>query len=232
MQEPADPATTNAWRTEEALGLLNEIEARNAPALLYLRGDASLLGGAPRVAIVGSRRASQEGLRRAARLARELAKESVTVVSGLARGIDAAAHRACIAAGGRTIAVLGTPLERVFPKEHAALQEEIGRDHLLVSQFGPGTRTFRGSFPQRNRTMALLSNATVIVEAAASSGTVSQGWEALRLGRPLFLLRSLVEHGGLRWAAELLEHGAFVLREMEDLLEVLPPSVSLDAVGL
>ena len=218
--------------TVDALGPLNEVEERNAPETLYLAGDESLLHDAPRVAIVGSRGASEYGLRRAGRLARELVDNGVTVVSGLAKGIDTASHRSAIAAGGRTIAVVGTPLERAYPAENRELQELIGREHLLVSQFAPGTATHKGSFPQRNRTMALLSNATVIVEAGQSSGTVSQGWEAIRLGRPLFLMRSLVENEALSWPAELLDYGAFVLQDMENILEVLPPSVSLEAVAL
>lgn len=205
----------------EALGPLNEVERKFAPHALYLEGDPELLRAAPRVAIVGSRKASDAGLKRAEQLARDLLAEGVTVVSGLARGIDGRAHQTAIQRGGRTIAVLGTPLDTVYPREHAELQEEIGRSHLLVSQFPAGTAVNRGMFPQRNRTMALISDATVIVEAGATSGTISQGWEALRLGRPLFLAASLLKTD-LEWPAELISYGAMELRDVRQVLDVLP----------
>jgi DNA processing protein len=145
-------------------------------------------------------------------------------VSGLAAGVDTVAHSTAIQHGGRTIAVLGAGLDRIFPPENAALSEQIAREHLLVSQFPPGTPVQRGNFPRRNRTMALLTDATVIIEAGPSSGTVSQGWEALRLGRPLFLLKSIVESKGLTWPAELLDYGARVLSKPQELLPYLPKS--------
>lgn len=205
----------------EALGPLNEVERKYAPHALYLEGDPGLLREAPRVAIVGSRRPSEAGLKRAEQLARDLVAEDVTVVSGLARGIDGQAHRTTLQRGGRTIAVLGTPLDTIYPREHAELQREIGRSHLLVSQFPMGTPVSRGTFPQRNRTMALISDATVIVEAGATSGTISQGWEALRLGRPLFLMASLLELD-LEWPAQLISYGAQELRDVQQVLDVLP----------
>lgn len=104
---------------------------------------------------------------------------------------------------------------------NAALQRTIGERGLLVSQFAPSSVVTKGNFPQRNRTMALVSDATIIVEAGATSGTVSQGWEALRLGRPLFLLQSLVD-AGHPWPATMIEHGAFVLNDVQEVLEVLP----------
>jgi len=150
----------------------------------------SLLTRGARVAIVGSRKASEPGLRRTQKPARLLVQRGVVVVSGLAEGIDTEAHVATIESGARTIAVLGTPLGRTFPSQNRALQERIPREHLAVSQFAPGSTWDKRSFPIRNRTMALLSDVTVIVEAYESSGTIHQGWEALRLGRPLFILES------------------------------------------
>ena len=209
---------------EDLLGPLNEVERKNAPEGLFVAGDRELLGRGPLVAVVGARRASPAGLVRAARFARILVEHDIVVVSGLAEGIDTAAHRAAIEAGGRTIAVLGTPLDRVFPAGNRELQELIGREHLLVSQFAPGTRSRRHAFPMRNRTMALLTDATVIVEAGAGSGTIYQGWEALRLGRGLFLMESLASDPGLTWPAEMLGYGAEVLsdRTIEFFLESLP----------
>ena len=205
------------------LGPLTEIERVNVPKELFASGDLSLLRTEPRVSIVGSRDASREALGRAHRLAKELVKDGVVVVSGLARGIDTAAHLGAITGGGRTVAVLGTPLDRAYPKESADLQELIAREHLVISQFAPGTRTQRYHFPQRNRTMALISQATVIVEAGESSGSLSQGWEAIRLGRALFVMRALLGRRDLAWPKKMLDYGAHVLAESEDLLEHIPP---------
>ncbi|MBK9385787.1 MAG: DNA-processing protein DprA [Planctomycetes bacterium] len=167
----------------------------------------------PVVAIVGSRQASELGLARARRLARFLSDHRVIVMSGLAEGIDTAAHRTTIDSGGRTIAVLGTPLDECFPAKNRALQHEIMESHLAVSQFASGARTGRHSFPLRNRTMALLSDATVIVEARDGSGTLHQGWEALRLGRMLWITKSLFENPALRFPRELEAYGAEILDE-------------------
>jgi DNA processing protein len=143
------------------------------------------------------------------------------IVSGLAEGIDAVAHRTAIEQGGRTIAVVGTPLDRAYPASHAELQAVIARDHLLVSQFPVGAPVQRKNFVLRNRTMALVAHASVIVEAGEGSGSLSQGWEALRLGRPLFLMRSLVE-STLQWPSVMLDHGARVLSNPEELFPYLP----------
>jgi DNA processing protein len=206
------------------LGALNDVEQRHAPARLYLAGDASLLARGPRVSVVGSREASPEGLARARTLAKALAEREVIVVSGLAAGIDAAAHVATIEAGGHTIAVLGTPLDESYPKANAGLQERIRREHLLVSQFAPGTAVTPRNFPIRNRTMALLTDATVIVEAGEKSGTLHQGWEALRLGRLLFLMESVASDPALSWPQEMIHYGAQVLSRdnLDDVLTELP----------
>jgi len=207
----------------ELLGPLNDVEERNAPMRLFARGDARLVQGTARVAIVGSRQASEDGLKRAARLARILAEKQVVVVSGLAEGIDTAAHSAAIQYKGRTIAVVGTPLDQAYPKQNAVLQERIAREHLLISQFPIGAPVERKNFILRNRTMALAAHASVIVEARDGGGSLSQAWEALRLGRPLFLMKSLLERKDLSWPAELLTYGAIVLEEPEQVLEALPP---------
>jgi DNA processing protein len=212
----------------ELLGSLNNVEQKNAPKLLYLAGDASLLKRGPRVSVVGSREASEEGLARARSLARALVSRNIIVVSGLAAGIDTAAHTAAIDAGGHTIAVLGTPLDDVYPRENASLQAQIIGKYLAVSQFAPGTKTQPSSFLQRNRTMALLTDATVIVEAGEKSGTLHQGWEALRLGRLLFLLESVANDSSLSWPEKMIHHGAQVLSRdtMEAALEDIPAVTS------
>ena len=118
--------------------------------------------------------------------------------------------------------MLGTPLDEVSPKGHESLQLEIMTRHLAISQFAPGHPVDRCTFPLRNRTMALVSDATVIVEAGERSGTQHQGWEAIRLGRPLFLLRSLVEGQAPGWVLKMLDYGAFVLTETAQVLGRIP----------
>ena len=156
---------------EELLGPLNDVEQKNAPARLFIAGDAAILREGGRVAIVGSRKASRDGISRAKKLAKLLVERNMVVVSGLAEGIDTAAHTGTLEAGGRTIAVIGTPLDKVYPRQNAELQHRIIEEHLLVSQFPIGYPTNPANFPQRNRTMALIADATVIIEATDSSGS-------------------------------------------------------------
>lgn len=218
-------------KPEELLGRLDDVEQKHAPERLYVSGDTSLITSGARVSIVGSREASDIGLRRAQKLARLLVSRGVVVVSGLAEGIDSAAHLAAIEAGGRTIAVLGTPLEKAYPAKNRALQARIMRDHLAISQFAPGRSWDRRSFPMRNRTMALLSDATVIVEAGETSGTIHQGWEALRLGRALYILESLAQSGH-SWVQEMTRYGAQVLSDAnrELFLESIPEESRVERV--
>jgi DNA processing protein len=184
-----------------AVGFTNGFYLR-VPRLHYA-GDLTLLKQ-PMVAIVGSREASEEGRLRAAQLAKKLVQDGIVVVSGLAAGIDAAAHRAAIANGGRTVAVIGTPLEKAYPAENAALQEEVYRDHLLISPFAPGMRTFPSHFPERNRVMARLALATVIIEAGDTSGSLHQAAESLDAGRHLFIAKSVVQNERLNWPARFI----------------------------
>lgn len=209
--------------SRELLGPFNEVEEKNAPEGLYVSGDLGLLRNGPRISIVGSRKVSEEGLQRTRSLTRILVERGVVIVSGLAEGVDTAAHETAIASGGRTIAVLGTPLDEAFPAKNRDLQEIIMRDHLAISQFAPGSAGGRKNFPMRNRTMALLSDATVITEAGESSGSRHQGWEALRLGRPIFLMESLAD-AGLSWVEEMLGYDAHILTRdnIDFLLEFLP----------
>ena len=208
---------------KELLGPLDEVEQKNAPECLYVAGDTSLVTTRARVSIVGSRRASDIGLRRAGKLARLLVSRNIVVVSGLAEGIDTAAHTAAIEAQGRTIAVLGTALDKSFPAQNEMLQARIMQEHLAVSQFAPGSNGNRRSFPMRNRTRALISDATVIVEAGETSGTIHQGWEALRLGRSLYILESLAD-AGHKWVREMQRYGALTLSDesSELFLDSLP----------
>lgn len=198
--------------TPELLGTLTEVEEKNAPAHLWVAGDVGLLRNGPRVSVVGSRGVTPEGHARTRKLVAALVERGMVVVSGLALGVDTVAHTTAIARGGRTIAVLGTALDQVSPVQNRGLQERIMREHLAVSQFSPGQVVHRGNFPARNRTMALLSEATVVVEASAQSGTEHQAWEALRLGRLLFVLKSVAE-ARLSWVERVIHYGAQVLTD-------------------
>lgn len=216
---------------EELLGPLNDVEQRFAPRLLHVTGDVKHPLPRPRVAIVGSRTASEEGLRAAAQISDLLVRNGVVVVSGLARGIDTAAHKAAIASGGLTVAVLGTPLNRAYPAENYQLQDRIMRDFWAVSQFPYGHRTVPKDFILRNRTMALVSNASIIVEAGESSGSLAQGWEAIRLGRPLYIWKAIFEKKALEWPRKMVEHGAVQLHNPRSVLDYLPPRDSVITVA-
>ena len=229
--------TLSASHFELLFRPLNDAESKFAPKELYFRGCDTYLSEGVRVSVIGSRKASTEGLKRARKLACILAQKDITVVSGLAEGIDTAAHTGAIECGGKTIAVLGTPLSNYYPKENRALQDKIAKEHLLVSQFKEGTRVFKGNFPTRNRLMALISDATVIVEAKDGSGTEHQGWEALRLARPLWIMKSSVDDPTLNWPAQFIKYGAQVLADdsLDSFFEMLPSGQSssdYDAISL
>ena len=213
---------TSTYALEEFIGPLNDVEKKYAPKELYVAGALSIPLPIPRSAIIGSRKASSEGLEAASYIARTLARHGVVVVSGLAEGIDTSAHQAAIEEGGHTIAVLGTPLDRVYPKENFQLQSVIMRDHLAISQFPIGYPIQPKNFVLRNRTMALISNASIIVEAGDGSGSLHQGWEALRLGRPLFIWSSTMKDSSLSWPKKMVMYGAMKLTDPEEVLDVLP----------
>ena len=192
--------------TDRKLDIFRTTDAGQAEDIkLFWAGDIKLTTRRC-VSIVGTREASHEGRARARRLARELVGEGFVIVSGLARGIDAAAQSSTIESGGRTIAVIGTPLSQATPVENAPLQETIWREHLLISPFQEGRPVYRGNFPQRNRVMAALSDATVIVEASDTSGTLHQAAECHRLGRWLFIVKAVAEDPSLSWPRKFLKY--------------------------
>src|SRR2546425_1686758 len=209
---------------EELLGPLNDVEGKYAPLKLFASGPMEIPVPRPRLAIIGSRKASGKGLDVASEIAKTLVKNRVVIVSGLAEGIDTAAHRAAIESGGRTIAVLGTPLDRGYPQKNTELQQEIMRNHLAISQFPIEYPIEPGNFVMRNRTMALAANASVIVEAGETSGSLHQGWEALRLGRPLFIWTSIVNNPSLSWPKKMMDYGALELDDPEQVVDALPSS--------
>jgi DNA processing protein len=165
---------------------------------IHAVGDISLVAR-PRIAIVGARKATAEGRRRAAQLARDCARAGIVVVSGLAEGIDYEAHTAAIDHGGKTIAVVGTPLDKVYPAKHAALQHAIYRDHLLLSPFTWGDKFAPSNFPERNRIMARLAMATVIIEASDTSGSLHQAAESVMVGHPVFITAGVLDNPKLTW---------------------------------
>ena len=203
-------ANTQVFETRDLLGGLNEFEQRYAPQKLHVAGDHRLVRQGSRVSVVNSRHASRDALKRARKLTKALVQKGVTVVSGLAAGIDTVAHSKALDLGGRTVAVLGTPVNVTYPKSNVELHRRIIRRDAVVSQFAEGTPIRRMNFPMRNRTMALLSDATVIVTAGERSGTRHQGREALRLDRDLLLLKSLAERE-IGWVQKLMGFGAQVL---------------------
>ena len=222
MMETPIGHRTSALTPEQLLGPLNDVEKKFAPLKLFAAGPMEIPLPRPRAAIIGSRKASAKGIDVAADIARALVKKRVVVVSGLAEGIDTATHRATIEEDGRTIAVLGTPLNRAYPQKNSPLQEEIMTNHLAISQFPNGYPIQPKNFIMRNRTMALISNASIIVEAGETSGSLHQGWEALRLGRPLFIWTSVVNDSSLNWPKRMMRYGALELTDPEEILDLLP----------
>ena len=188
---------------------------------IWVAGDSSLVK-LPSVAIVGSRNVSAAGAARARRLALELTDAGVVVVSGLAKGVDTEALNAAIEAKGRTIGVIGTPITVAYPAENKRLQEKLYREHLLISQFEPGKIVYPSNFPERNKLMAAISDATVIIEASDESGSLHQAAECTRLGRWLFIAKSLVDHPALRWPKDFLRYPTTrVLNRTSEIIDVL-----------
>ena len=195
--------------------------------MIFYKGTMEIPIPCPRVSIIGSRNASERGLLESKEISKILIKNKVTIVSGLAKGIDTVGHKTAIKYGGKTIAVIGTPLNKTYPKENSELQEEIMKNHLVISQYPVGHLTTPKDFVLRNKTMALISDATVIVEAGESSGSLHQGWETLRLGRPLFICKDMINNDKLNWPKKMMQYGAIKLNNSIDILENLPTSVAM-----
>lgn len=213
-----DPVRLDAAALPACLGDLS-----HPPAALWCLGDVGALTGAPErlVAIVGTREASAYGERVASRLAAACARAGLVVVSGLARGIDAAAHRAAMAAGGRTLAVQGTGVDVPYPVGHRALHREIQRSGLVVSEMEPGTTAKPGCFPRRNRIIAALAQVTVVVEAGFKSGALNTATQALELGRTVAAVPGPIDDPRSAGANLLVRDGASVVTDVEDLFMIL-----------
>jgi DNA processing protein len=190
------------------------------PPVLWIVGEATVLDR-PAVAIVGSRAASEYARQVAARLGAELAGQGVAVISGLARGVDSAAHRGCLQAGGRTVAVLGSGVDRIYPAEHGALAATVCKDGALVSELVPGTAPLPDHFPQRNRIISGISLAVVVVEASEKSGSLITARCALEQGRDVMAVPGSVLTGRNRGSHGLLKDGAKVVETADDIIQEL-----------
>jgi len=197
------------------------LELSDPPALLFLKGREELIHR-PGVAVVGARKATESGRRLAEALGRTLARTGVPVISGMARGIDGAAHRGALEAGGNTVAVLGSGLNVVYPRTHAPLFRRISREGLLVSEFLPPEPALPHHFPRRNRIIAALSRAVVVVEAGSRSGALITVDHALDLGREVLAFPGAVENPQARGTNRLLRDGASLLTHPEAIFEELP----------
>jgi DNA processing protein len=191
-----------------------------APPVLFAMGNVALLT-APTLAIVGTRHATATGLRVAERIARECSDAGATVVSGLARGIDAAAHTGALDGAASTCAVIGTGLDIAYPSDHRALQARIAREGLLITELAPGQRANRGSFPERNRLIAALASVTLVVEAGHKSGALLTARVAEALGRPCAAVPGAFDSAASQGSNLLLRDGAQVIATVEDLLTLL-----------
>ena len=202
--------------------LLEEIP--DPPELLYVRGDLAVVDQLA-VAIVGSRRCTTYGRRVAERLAGGLARAGLTIVSGLARGIDGVAHRAALAAGGRTIAVLATGVDHVYPPEHIDLAEQVTRYGAVVSEARLDQPPVAGLFPQRNRIISGLSQAVVVVEATRRSGALHTARHAIEQGREVFAVPGPIDSPASQGCHDLLKDGARLVTGLDDILEELGPLI-------
>ena len=208
-------------------------DAAHPVELLYYQGFWSLVDS-PTVAVVGTRKPSAEGIERTKRLVRDLVKDGFTIVSGLAAGIDRVAHETAIEEGGHTIAVIGTPLSHAYPMENKELQRCIAENHLLISQVplkrfdSQDYRRNRYFFPERNVTMSALSQATIIVEAGETSGTLIQARAAIRQHRKLFILDGCFQNSRLTWPTRFEEKGGIRVREYDDIKQHLSRSIHED----
>lgn len=195
-------------------------EIPDPPPFLYVRGE--LRSSESAVAIVGSRRATAYGLQTAARLAEALGNHGITVVSGMARGVDTAGHKGALAGGGRSIGVLGCGIDKVYPPENRKLFEEMAEKGALVSEFPLGTLPLAENFPRRNRIISGLSRAVLVVEAAENSGSLITAQFALEHGRDVYAVPGNISFTTSRGSNRLIKQGAKLVDCVDDILEDIP----------
>lgn len=196
------------------------LEIADPPALLYCRGHLELLAR-PALAVVGSRNATAQGINNAQQFARTFSEAGLTIVSGLAQGIDAAAHRGALAGSGSTVAVLGTGLDVIYPRANAVLAAEIAERGLLVSEFALGTQALGHHFPRRNRIISGLAQGCLVVEAALASGSLTTARAALEQGREVFAVPGSIHSPLVKGCHALIKSGAKLVESAEDVLAEL-----------
>jgi DNA processing protein len=196
------------------------------PPALFFRGDLAL-AREPLVAMVGSRRASPYALNAAGHLATQLVAAGVVIVSGLARGVDAASHSAALEAGGTTIAILGTGIDLVYPRGHKRLFRTIEERGLILTEFPPGTPPLPANFPIRNRVISGISLGTVIVEATGRSGSLITARTAAEQNREVFAVPGPIFAAGSEGPHRLIQYGAKLVHDAEDILDELPGDLHL-----
>lgn len=206
------------WNDSQYPPLLKEIS--DPPALLFVRGDAGVLT-LPQFAIVGSRNATASGCETAREFATHLSASGFCIVSGLAAGIDAAAHRGALDTNNSTVAVLGTGPDQVYPARHAALADAIAANGALVSEFPPGTPPRRAQFPQRNRVISGISVGTLVVEAGLRSGALITARLAAEQGREVFAMPGSIHNPTARGCHQLIRSGAKLVETAGDIIEEL-----------
>jgi len=197
------------------------LEIADPPLALHFRGDASLLAHAS-VAMVGSRRASPYAINAAHHLSEKLASAGIAIVSGLARGVDGASHLAALDVGGKTIAVLGTGIDVVYPRSHARLFRRIEKEGVIVTEFPPETPPKPEHFPIRNRVISGLAYGTVVVEATSRSGSLITARMAAEQGREVFAVPGSIFSAGSEGTHRLVQYGAKLVHDVNDILEELP----------
>lgn len=197
------------------------LEIPDPPPVLYCRGRVDLLAR-PALAVVGSRNATAQGKRDAETFSRTFSAAGLTIVSGLAQGVDAAAHRGGLAGEGSTIAVLGTGVDRIYPQSNATLAVDIERDGLLLSEFALGTRALPHHFPRRNRLISGLAQGCLVIEAALASGSLITARTAAEQGRDVFALPGSIHSPLSKGCHALIKSGAKLVESAEDVLAELP----------
>ena len=214
----ASDCSVVTWLDPRYPPLLREISA--APPLLFVRGDVDALS-LPQLSIVGSRNSTPTGSETAHRFAAHLAQTGFCITSGLALGIDAAAHRGALAVGGRTIAVLATGPDIVYPREHATLADDIAANGALVSEFAPGCMPRQAQFPRRNRIISGLALGTLVVEAGQRSGALITARNAAEQGREVFAIPGSIHNPVARGCHRLIRAGAKLVETADDIIEEL-----------
>jgi DNA processing protein len=215
---------------EEYPQLLREIY--DPPIALYLRGDLKKACEQPCLAVVGSRRCSTYGINAAQSIARDLVAQGLTIVSGMARGIDAAAHRGALDAQGLTVAIVGTGLETTYPKEHRRLEEEIAASGAVVSEFPLGTPPLPQNFPYRNRVLSGLCFGVLVVEAAEHSGSLITARLAYEQGREVFAVPGNITSQTSFGTNYLIKDGAKLVQHWRDVVEELPREIKEKIFGV